>query len=561
MSPAALGLPPSTKLKPTEDEAAALSLLLVGGPGSRKVAAGSLLTGSLEMASTSWRRWRELQPRARRGYQRNGFDIGPNFYADPFPGVRILREIVQPERWQSLVDSIDQGSVLTSFGPCVLRPDGPWSSIAVVGRDVEVDSHRLIGGVMRPVSATFAPLAGLALPPTENTWSLEMPYYLPRGRDRGRMVRERDLLHWPEELLGIEWLGGPETELPAGFSIGRVHEDCWIADVTVDHDADALHVSIAWDAARVDPYSCSLIVRAQRDGGLLLCRQIRISDLPNDEDAIPDPEPRSLSWKAKLLGVRLPRGPRNSEWGVMLIGPDGALLDELPVARRVERIDVAVGIKDAPGPFSEFTIGDSGPPATPAEQDEAVAMVAELEDDARKAAARRRITTGPQLATYLRRRFSCREGELLVFDPYFFNVDRQKLVAFLADFDRPVRVLTAEIRQPVERLLGRTPWLEARPLPKGVDDLHDRVWIVGETAVLVGNSIQAMMSEKAGRTTSASELPAGDSALWRQRFETWWERGSSGAWSRLDGARNGARSHTDSGRSLPSPISAKWLET
>jgi hypothetical protein len=352
-----------------------------------------------------------------------------------------------------------------------------------------------------------------------------MPYYLPRGPDRGRMVKERDLLHWPEELLGIEWLGGPETVLPAGFAIGRVHEDCWIADVTVDHEADALHISIAWDASRVDPYSCSLIVRAERDGGLLLCRQIRISDLPNDEDALPSPEPRSLPWNGKLLSVRLPRGPRNSEWGVMLIGPDGALLDELPVARRVERIDVAFGIKDASGPFSEFTIGDGRPPATPSERDEAVAMVAELEDDARKAAAQRRITTGPQLGAYLRRRFSCRAGELLVFDPYFFNVDRQKLIAFLADFDRPIRVLTAEIRQPVERLLGRTSWLEARPLPKGVDDLHDRVWIVGATAVLVGNSIQALMSDKAGRTTSASELPAGDSALWRERFETWWAAG------------------------------------
>ncbi|MBS1894691.1 MAG: hypothetical protein JST59_25600 [Actinobacteria bacterium] len=379
---------------------------------------------------------------------------------------------------------------------------------------------------MRPVSATFAGLVGPELPPTENTWSLEMPYYLPRGPDRGRMVQERDLLHWPEELLGIEWLGGPETPLPVGFSIGRVHEDGWIADVTVDHDADALHVSIAWDAERVDPYSCSLLVRAERDGGLLLSRQIRISDLPSDEEELPVPEPRSLPWNEKLLGVRLPRGPRESDWGVTLIGADGSLLDERPVARRVERIDVAFGIKDAPGPFSEFTIGDRRPPTTPTESDEAVAMVAELEEEARKAAAQRRITTGAELATYLRRRFSCRAGELLIFDPYFFNADRQRLLAFLADFDRRVRVLTAEIRPPVARLLNRTPWLEARPLPKGADDLHDRVWIVGGTAVLVGNSIKAMISDNAGRTTSASELPAGDSSFWRERFETWWAAGA-----------------------------------
>lgn len=526
MPSSGLGLQSSAKLRPAGDEAAVLSLLLVGDSGSWEVAAGSLLTGSREMASTSWRRWRELQPRARQVHLRNGFDAGPNFYADPFPGVRILREVIQPDRWQSLAAGIDDGSVPTSFGPCVLHREGAWLPIAIVGRDSEIDSHRLVGGVMRPVSATFVRLQGPKLPPTENAWSLEMPYYLPRGPDRGRMVRERDLLHWPEELLGIEWLGGPETPFPAGFSVGRVHDDGWIADVTVDHDADSLHISIAWDAGRVDPYSCSLIVRAERDGRLLLSRQIRISDLPNDEEELPDPEPRSLPWNEKLFGIRLPRGPRGSEWGVTLMGPDGALLDERPVARRIERIDVALGIKDAPGPFSEFTIGDRRPPTTPAESDEAVAMVTELEDEARRAAAQRRITTGSELAAYLRRRFSCRAGELLIFDPYFFNVDRQKLLTFLADFDRGVRVLTAEIRPPVERLLNRTPWLEARPLPQGVDDLHDRVWIVGETAILVGNSIKAMLSGKAGRTTSASGLPAGDSAFWRERFDTWWAAGT-----------------------------------
>jgi hypothetical protein len=515
-------LPSSTKLRPAGDEAAVLSMLLVGGSGSWEVAAGSLLTGSREMASTSWRRWRELQPRARQVHQRNGFDVGPNFYADPFPGMRILREVIQPDRWRSLAASIDEGSIPTSFGPCVLRRESAWLPIAVVGRDSEIDSHRLVGGVMRPVSATFARLQGSELPPTESTWSLDMPYYLPRGPDRGRMVCERDLLHWPTELLGIEWLGNSETPLPAGFSVGRVHDDGWIADVTIDHDADALHISIAWDAERVDPYSCSLIVRAERDSRLLVSRQIRISDLPNDEEKLPDPEPRSLPWNKKLLGVRLPRGPRGSDWGVTLMGPDGALLDERLVARRIERIDIALGIKDAPASFSEFTIGDRRPLATPAETDEAVAMVTRLEDEARRAAAQRRITTGSELAIYLRRRFSCRAGELLIFDPYFFNADRQKLLAFLADFDRLVRVLTAEIRPPVTRLLNRTPWLEARPLPKGEDDLHDRVWIVGETAVLVGNSIRAMLPGKAGRTTSASELPAGDSAFWRERFDTWW---------------------------------------
>jgi hypothetical protein len=111
-------------------------------------------------------------------------------------------------------------------------------------------------------------------------------------------------------------------------------------------------------------------------------------------------------------------------------------------------------------------------------------MVAELEEDAQRAAAKRRITSGAELATYMRWRFSCREGELLILDPYIFRSKGTRLLEFLASFDRQIRVLTAEIKPPAARLLARTPWLEARALPKGLGDLHDRVWIVGDTALL-----------------------------------------------------------------------------
>lgn len=512
----------SDRLRPADHEAAVLSLLLVADSESWVVAAGSLLTGSTEMASTSWRRWRELQPRARQVHGRHGFDIGPSFYADPFPGVRILRQVVEPADWEAVVTGIGEGMIAAPFGPCVLRRSNDFSPVAIVGRNQGIDSHRIVSGVMRPVSATFARLEVSGLPATDSTWSLEVPYYLPRGPDRGRMVRERDLLYWPEELLGIDWLGGSQTPLPETFAIGRVHESAWIADLDVDYDSDALHISIAWDADRVDPYSCSLAVRAERDGGLLVSRQIKISDLPTDDEEVPDPEPRSFPWNQKLLGIRLPRGPRSSDWGVILVGPDGAVLDEHPVARRIERIDVSIGTRDSPEPFSEFTIGDSRPTATRTEADEAVAMVAQLEREAKRAAAQRRITSGPALATYLRQRFSCRAGELLVLDPFFFNAGRQELASFLAEFDRRMRVLTSEIRPPIARFLDRTPWLEARPLPNGVGDVHDRVWMVGETALLVGNSVAALLSQKAERTTSASELPAGDAVFWRERFELWW---------------------------------------
>jgi hypothetical protein len=126
--------------------------------GSWTVAAGSLLTGSREMASTSWRRWRELQPRPRAPRERQGFDPGPNFYADPFPGIRILRQVVSPGHWASVATSIQEGSIPTSFGPCTLNSSGDWSSVAIIGRDEAVDRDRLVTGAMRPVSAVFVEL-------------------------------------------------------------------------------------------------------------------------------------------------------------------------------------------------------------------------------------------------------------------------------------------------------------------------------------------------------------------------------------------------------------------
>ena len=89
-------------LQPVDGEASVLSLLLVDDGGKWVAAAGSLLTGSREMASTSWRRWRELQPRRRDRQERQGFDIGPNFYSDPFPGIRIMRTIVEPGTWSTV---------------------------------------------------------------------------------------------------------------------------------------------------------------------------------------------------------------------------------------------------------------------------------------------------------------------------------------------------------------------------------------------------------------------------------------------------------------------------
>jgi hypothetical protein len=53
--------------------------------------------------------------------------------------------------------------------------------------------------------------------------------------------------------------------------------------------------------------------------------------------------------------------------------------------------------------------------------------------------------------------------------------------------------------------------------------LHDRIWIVGETGVLVGTSVNSFLTGGGpGRPTTATDLPFADVRLWRERFEEWW---------------------------------------
>lgn len=373
------------------------------------------------------------------------------------------------------------------------------------------------------MTAISATLGYPTMPPTGDTWEWPLPPHLRPGPALGRIGPTRRLLHWPRVLLGIDWLGLPEHPPPARFVIGRTHHEAWIADVVPDYESEQLAIHIAWEADRIDPLGCALVIRAERDGLPLLTRHLRVSDLPGhgvgDSDG---QEARQKAWHERTLVINIPRGPRRTDWGVSLLSPDGRLLDERPVARRIEQISSSFYVGGATEPTSTSVVGDRRPPPSPDERDEAVDAARTLEAAAREAAAKRRISSGGELEDYLRWRFSARAGELLLLDPHLLDGDSSPVIAFLVSLDRAVRALARAVPEAARRQLESTA-VSVRALPQGKAMLHDRVWLVGETGLLVGASINGFLkSDRPRRATTATELPVADATVWRQQFEGWW---------------------------------------
>jgi len=349
-------------LAPSEREAAVLSALLIRDGDSWVVASGSLLTVDRSLALTSWKRWDELQPAAWPREAVDGFDPGPAFVVEPFDGLRAVRQVIPAGGWQQTLQALTTGTLETPVLRCQLRATA-WTSAALLGIDGSSAIHHVVAGARRPVEGVAAILDSPAPPASDAMWEIACPTYLSPGPDLGRIWPHRRLLHWPRALLGIDWLGGGEFPPPSRFVVGTLRQEAWIARVRPDYDTEELDIHIAWDETRIDPLACSLLVRNE-DGGLpVLTRQVRISDYPRrTENENPgDPEPRSGTWRDRLLTVAVPRGPRRTQWGVQLLSPDGRLLDERPVARRVEQINFAMHANGAQTPTSTFTVGDRKP--------------------------------------------------------------------------------------------------------------------------------------------------------------------------------------------------------
>ncbi len=347
------------------------------------------------------------------------------------------------------------------------------------------------------------------MPHSEARWDWLLPPHVPRGPDLGAMFSARSLLHWPRELLGIEWLGEDAYTPPSIFVVGRSVSDAWIVDMVPEPDEGEVKIVLGWDANRIDPLSCVIDARVELDGAVLLSSHLRISDLPS-RDAELIPEPRNSTWSERTVTVGLPRGPEGTAWGAALYAPDGRLLDERRTGRRIERIRVSVG---------------RSPPPVPEPDRAALQRAAQVARDvmksAREAAAHRRLSDAGDLQHYLRWRFSCVAGELLLLDVYLLDPPVQPTVAFLQSLDRPIRALCR--RTSVQAGVTVPPGVDVRLLPNGPDTLHDRVWIVGETGLLLGGSLNTFLTvAKGAPATTVTELPVADVLLWRQMFERWW---------------------------------------
>jgi hypothetical protein len=512
------------ELAPADGEAAVLSMLAVRQGTSWVLIAGSLLTVPIDVAFMSWKRWGELQPEARRHASDSQLDIGPIFCAEPFERVRIVRAIIAGAEWRQWVEKFASGDASAPSCRCDAVIAGSTSTV-LLGRDGSTEAHLVVDAAKRPTLGVVFTLDAPEMPPTQATWELAAPTYMTPGPDLGAMFPHRHLVHWAGELLGIDWPPGAKIAPPARFVIGRTQSRAWIARVKPDYDAEQLVVSIGWDEQLIDPLGCSLLTRAERDGTPLLVRHQSISDFPGTTPA--SPEPRDMSWHQRTLDITLPRGPRNADWGILLLGPDGELLDELPVVPRVERINLSLQIIGSSAPPSVSTVGEQKPPPSDPERDEAVRAAIEAEAGARSAAAHRRISTAGQLEDYLRWRFACRAGELLLLDPYLLDDKPEQVLTFLGGLNRPIRALTRTISPETQERLSATPQIDARPLPNGKGTLHDRIWIVGETGILVGASVGSFLADPAGaprRATTATDLPFADAAIWKERFEEWWPR-------------------------------------
>lgn len=517
-------------LGPTDDEAAVLSMLAVRDSegGAWRVAAGSLLTVPVEAALMSWPQWklRQFQTRAR-SLLDGGLDPGPIFCTEPFNGVRGIRVPVWPQDWDDIVRQIEAGAVNVQHARYEI-PATAWSPVALLAQQGPTPAHEAVIGVQRPVSGMIATLEEISIPPAGDTWELPLPPNLEPGPDRGAMHRWRTQLHWPMALLGIRWLGTDEFAPPPRLVVGRASRDAWIVDVRPHPDDEMLEVSIGWNEHRIDPLGCTLSARAEFDGAPLLTQQLRISDLPGSvEDRRAADEPRHKTWYERVVTVRLPRGPRRTSWGVSLFGPAGQLLDERPTAARIEQISMAFHVDGSDTPATTSVIGDHKPPPTAAERSQAANVAFELLSQSRVAATKRRVATAGELRDYLRWRLSCRAGELLLLDPHLLRGGEQTVagvVDFLAALDRPVRALTYKIPdEGATALLAPHPRLDVRALPEGRRTLHDRIWIVGQTALMVGTSINHFIRDVHPATT-VSELAVADAVSWGKRFEQWWSR-------------------------------------
>lgn len=492
--------------------------------GEWEVVAGSLLTAPRAAASMSWRRWAVVQPEQDR--HPGGLDLGPRFSIDPAPGVRALRVPLNREEWKRALAGVHAGRVvLGPLGTYVVRAK-EWSPVVLLDSVGALAPHKVLQAARRPVRGSVSELERETQPiELDSQWELAAPPGLRPGPVLGRMYPHRSLGLWPLELLGIEWHPGEKVfPWPAQIVVGRLQSLAWIASTKPNQEEKGrIDIQIAWDENVIDPLGCTLEI-VQSVGELVLpSHSFHIGDDLPHGPAIG--ETRLLPWDRRTINVHLNRVLPPAVWGLRLRAADGTVLDARGEFRRVESVEVSIHVMgDEPPPRPD-------PPSMPSmpELTKAMNEIAEGAKQAREEAHRAQRSPESDLRLYLKQRFSARAGPLLILDPYAAGPPVEDSLAFLAELAREVRVLTfkrtAEPREHVPVLpLG----VEIRWLPGGAT-LHDRVWIVGESGLHVGPSLNGLVGKRDPSQrpySTITRLPPEGTARFQAVFDDWWGNGT-----------------------------------
>lgn len=533
------------RLRPAGDEGAVLSAIAAETEGRWHLLSASLLTVPADTAAASWPRWRRT--RSVPAFDRQdgmALDPGPRFTIAPLNRIRAIRAPIRTNEWDSVVDSLASGHIdlqLTRYIAEVGRT-GPTVYIATEGSH---PAHRVVEGLERPVEAVVAPLREIDGLPRDQSTSWEIPE--PRRRHDSHLSRallpsrRRDF--WSRDLLGITWFPSVSAPPPC-LVIGRLQDTAWITDMRPGDDS-TLRVSLGWNPDAVDLLGCSVTVEHAVDGLPLPRLEMALSDLPVEE--LPAVELRARPSTERVLTTRLAKGARRTDFGISLRGPDGNMLDERPVALRVETVSLTVSVMGDPTDRgTTSTVGDTDPAPTMAALESAIREAEAANAEVRRSTAQRRMSSAAAFRNHLRWRLSCRNGELLILDPWI-AADRARLggidavLSFLASLNRPVRALGqppgVQGKKPARPLPPLPTNVAVRWLPAGVG-LHDRFWCFGETALHVGSSLNAFAGPAGRNNTGLStvaEMTSGGAADVRARFEAWWST-SAGEWPRAPSA-------------------------
>lgn len=507
------------------------------------LAAASLLTVPTEVATTSWRRWRQQRPSNRGSRHEELLDPGPRFVIEPTPGIRAIRLPIAESAWEAVLADLAAGAIdiqLERYAAAI----GEFGPTVLLATEGEHAAHHVVDGIECPTEVVIASLnVSTSMPVVDGdarvSWDLCLPPQVPRGRDRVRLWKQRSLTFWPYELLGITWfpsLGPP----PPCLAVGRVKGDAWIVDLMPSDDRDSIHVALGWDPDAIDLLGCSLTLEHAVEGLRLPEIEVPLSSLP--PDGVPSEDLRHRGPRERVFRARLAKGVRHVDFGVSLRTPGGRMLDERPVSTRVESVHLTIAHLDDPhDPGTTSIVGDDDIRSTHAEQDAAIRAAISRHTTASSEMTRWRSSGASSFREYLRWRLSCRNGELLIIDPYI-AWDQPKLggteavVEYLGALGRSVRAIGKDPSRDRIQKKRRRP-----PLPEGVEirwfpinaSSHDRFWICGETALHVGPSVNAFVGpvpNDSDRVFTVAELPGSDAVAARTRFENWWQD-AGGRWS------------------------------